>query len=299
MPDRAGLLRAAIAACLAIAAMAGAPPAQAQDLRHLGDFTWPTDRVVGLSAIHVYPGGEAFMAIGDQGWLLEGQFERTEGEITDITVDRLLPLIGHDGLPVAARRLPDWSDAEGLAVSPEGHFWVSFERWARVARYDDPTAPAGWIKDHPGFGEHPENRQLEALALHPDGRLYTFPERPTRDEFPIYRLEGRDWVIDGHIPVANRFAIVGADFAPDGSLYLLERRLVLGWWWRNRIRRLDIDDPNGVEVLWTSGWGEYDNLEGLSIWQNDADLRLTLVSDNNGNPNEPAQFVEFQMIASE
>ena len=39
-------------------------------------------------------------------------------------------------------------------------------------------------------------------------------------------------------PFAN---IVGADFADDGTLYLLERKLVVGIWWQSRIRRVRLE----------------------------------------------------------
>ena len=48
-------------------------------------------------------------------------------------------------------------------------------------------------------------------------------------------------------------------------------------------------------ILWTGERGEYDNLEGISVWQDEKGLRLTLVSDNNGSSDVPTEFVEFRL----
>ena len=269
---------------------------QADTLEHIATFEWPTDTIKGLSGLEVSANGVAFTAVGDRGWFLSGQFVREDGVIAGLDQLSYLPVLGNKGLPVAARRIGDQSDSEGLAIGPDGQTWVSFERWARVSRFDEVGATGNWIKDHETFREFRENRELEAVALHPNGDVYTFPERPTRAGFPIYRLRGDVWSVEGHIQSRNRFAIVGADFDEEGDLYLLERRLVLGLWWKNRVRRLRIDAPDDVEVLWTGGLGEYFNLEGIAVWRDDAGLRLTIVSDNNADPDEPTQFVEFRLI---
>ena len=74
----------------------------------------------------------------------------------------------------------------------------------------------------------------------------------------------------------------------------MERKLVVGLWWQNRIRRVRLDGSEDT-VLWTGERGEFGNLEGISVWQDERGLRLTLVSDNNGSKDEPTQFVEFRL----
>jgi len=218
-----------------LAAMLGTA-AQADRLEHLGTFEWPGDTVVGLSGLEVSPDGLAFVTISDRGWILSGRFEREDGLVSDVIIEDFKPILGLYGLPVSARRAGDLSDSEGLAVAPDGTYWISFERWAHVSRFEDPTAPAQFIKYHPDFSVFADNRQLEALALHPDGALYTFPENPLRAGFPMFRLDGDLWEIAGHVPAKNRFSIVGADFDDNGDLYLLERKLLLGLWWVLRFR---------------------------------------------------------------
>ena len=281
----------ALALILAFCASASA----AAELTLIGRYAWKTEAIVGLSGLEVTDDGSGFVAVGDRGWWLQGRFRRNGEEIEGVNIARLEPIIGQDGLPVAARRTIDWSDAEGLALSPDGTAWVSFERWAHVWRFDRPFSRAHWIKDHPTFSDHAENWQLEAMAVDPAGQVYVFSEKPLIEGFPIYRLnEDGIWSIDGYLPEQDVFAIVGADFDRDGTLYLLERKLVVGIWWQNRIRRVRLDGSLD-EAIWTSERGEFHNLEGLSVWRDARGLRLTLVSDNNASERNPTEFVEFRV----
>jgi hypothetical protein len=272
-----------------------AAPIAAQTLVQTGTFILQSRALVGLSALEVSDDGRVFTMLSDQGWYLSGRFEREKGVISGVEIDRYLPLLGHNGWPVAARRIADWSDAEGLAIGPAGEIYISFERWTRVMRYDGPQDTGTLIPPHPTFVDYPQNRQLESLALHPDGRLYAFSEAPLEEGFAIYKLAPEGWEITGYLPRTNLFAIVGADFDAQGRLFLLERRHFLGFLWQNRIRMLDVDAPDTIRTLWTSGMGDFDNLEGLAVWQDASGTRLTLVSDNNGMNSEITQFLDFEM----
>jgi Esterase-like activity of phytase len=212
-------LRPAAAAALAV--LAAAPGACAQGLEPAGRFTWATAAVTELSAIEVAGNGLDFVAVSDRGWLLRGRFDRQDGRIAGVQVGTLAPILGNDGLPVAARRVGDWADAEGLAVAADGSCWVSFERWAHVARYDGCTGAGQWIRDHPDFAALADNRQLEALAVDAQGVLYTLPEEPpeaSRDGgFTLWRLDPAGWAVAGQVPQADGFAVVGADFDDAGD----------------------------------------------------------------------------------
>lgn len=267
----------------------------AETLTLIGRYAWDTNSIVGVSGIEVTEDGAGFIAVADRGWWLSGTFERDGDRIKGVQIRRLEGIIGQDGLPVSARRLGDWSDAEGLALAPDQTAYVTFERWAHVWRFNRPFTRAQWIKDHPTFYDHADNWQLEAAAIDPEGRLYVFSEKPLIEGFPIYRLGDNGlFVIDGYLPERDVFAIVGADFADDGTLYLLERKLVVGLWWQSRIRRVRLDGSLD-EAIWTSERGGFDNLEGLSVWNDGQGLRLTMVSDNNGSERTPTEFVEFRL----
>jgi hypothetical protein len=272
-----------------------ASPLAADELEPLGSFEWDTELIVGLSGLEVSDDGTSFTAIGDRGFWLAGQFERKDGLISGIRIDDLRAILGNNGYPVAARQVGDWLDAEGLAIADDGTAWISFERWAHVSIYRDGLTGSGaWIEDHPTFYDHADNWQLEALAISPNGTLYAFSEKPLSEGFPIYRLDGGTWTIDGFLPEQDVFSIVGADFDTNGDLYLLERKLVVGLWWQNRIRRVRLDGSRD-EILWTGERGEYLNLEGIALWRDDIGLRMTLVADDNGDLDDPSQFVEFRL----
>ena len=276
-----------------ILALAQPLVAGAETLEFIGQFDLETEAVIGISGIEVSDDGMDFTTVSDAGWWFNGTFVREGGQIVDIIETTVAPILSSDGMPVAARRVGDWSDAEGLAVLPDGRLWVSFERWPRVARYDGIESNAHWIKDHATFYDHAENWQLEAVAVNPRGTVYAFSEKPLIEGFPIYRLAGKTWVIDGYLPEQDVFAIVGADFDENGDLYLLERKLVVGLWWQNRVRRVRLDGSEDI-VLWTGERDQFDNLEGISVWRDEKGLRMTLVSDNNGKK-LPTQFVEFRL----
>lgn len=268
------------------------------DIELTGTYEWQSASIVGISGLEVEDGGHAFQAIGDRGWYLSGHFERTHNSISGVDLRKYLPILGLDGWPASARRVGDWSDAEGLAIGPNGDMWIAFERWARVIRYTGPQDSGTLLQPHPSFSSYPDNRQLESLALDPAGILYAFAEAPLPEGFAIYKLENGSWAITGHIARRNRYSIVGADFDAQGQLYLLERRLVLGIWWQSRIRRLVVERPDVVTTLWTSRMGTYGNLEGIAAWQDGPITYLTVVSDNNGEAEEITQFLEFRVNES-
>ena len=78
---------------------------------------------------------------------------------------------------------------------------------------------------------------------------------------------------------------------------MLERQFTLIGF-RSRIRRFNLEAPDLAEaVLWTSYALQHDNLEGISVWTDPAgDVRLTLVSDDNFQPFQRSQVVEYILI---
>lgn len=271
-----------------------ASPVSSDGLEHIGTFEWDTDIVTGLSGIEVEDDGLTFAMVGDRGWWLEGQFLREGDSISGLNVDHVLPIIGIGGYPTAARRVNDWSDAEGLAIGPSGTIWISFERYARAWSYIAPDAQPEFTQDHPDFKQWDDNRQLEAIAVDGDGAFYAFPETAGPDGFPVYRHAGAGWEVIGHLPASDSFSVVGADFDDSGALWVLERKLAYFWWWQNRIRRVDVATMKD-EVIWTGKRGEFHNLEGIAVWRDEDGLRFTLVSDDNQSTREETQFVEFRL----
>lgn len=276
-------------------AAAGPPPG------YLGSFRWRMDdtRFGGISGLHIFAGGARFAAISDRGAWTEGRISRNAGgRITAVTAApmRLLRALGTE--PLAEGR----NDSEGLAIAPDGTAYVSFEGKgaARVLRYARLDGPAANLPVHPDFRRMQLNSALEALAIGPDGAIYTLPERSGREDrpFPVYRFLRGAWDQPFSLPRRDAFLPVSADVGPDGRLYVLERDFKGLSGFASRLRRFDLTE-RGIsreQELFTSSPGLHDNLEGLSIWRDGTGgLVATMVSDDNFRFFQRTELVEYAL----
>jgi len=188
-------------------------------------------------------------------------------------------------------------DAEGLATSPDGTFYISFERDHRVERFGA-RGPGETLPRGRPFDEMDSNGGFEALAIDSAGRLLALPERSgqiTRD-FPLWRFDGR-WSQIAVVPRRAAFLPVGADVGPDGRFYLLERAFP-GFGFRSQVRSFALT-PHGLadeRLHLQSALWQYDNLEGISVWRDDAGrIRLTMISDDNFKSFQSTQIVEYAL----
>jgi hypothetical protein len=112
------------------------------------------------------------------------------------------------------------------------------------------------------------------------------------------RIPGEDWTQAFTMPVDPEFAPVGADFGPDGKLYLLERAIYpFGFYSRVRVMTVEMEGVSGIETVLQTRLGTHGNLEGLSVWQDPAgQIRLTMVSDDNYLPFMRSQLVEYVLV---
>ncbi|MFQ5438100.1 MAG: esterase-like activity of phytase family protein [Paracoccaceae bacterium] len=272
---------------------------QAADLVLTGRLVWFDDRdhFGGFSAIEVDADGKSFLVVSDKGQTLAGVLERQGDKITGVTGGPLVPLLTRRGNGVKKRN----ADSEGLAMVPGGGFFVSFEGNHRIWRYANRSSVATPVGAHPDFRKLQVNSGLETLAIDAAGSVYAIPERSGAWEkpFPVYRLKNGRWDAELSVPRRGKFLPVGADFGPDGKFYLLERDFV---WYRgfaNRIRRFDLTETGfqNEQTLLTTAFGDYDNLEGLSVWRDtDGTIRLTTISDDNFNLLQVTEIVEFRLV---
>ena len=247
----------------------------------------------GLSGLEVSEDGATFTALSDRGMLFSGAFTRGDGAITGMAIDRATRLFGTGGGPLVGTR----NDPEGLAIGSDGTIHISFENRHRVDAYDAALSQVTPLPRAPEFLKLQPNSGLEALAIDPQDRLYAIPERSghVKRPFPVWRLEGDTWQEVFDIPRRPPFLPVGADFGPDGRLYLLERHFS-GLGFTSRVRAFTLDGDRITaeeEVLKTRTW-EYGNLEGLAVWQDATGaIRLTMVADDNFMDVLPSQVVEY------
>ncbi|MCK8463980.1 esterase-like activity of phytase family protein [Aliiroseovarius sp. S1339] len=250
----------------------------------------------GFSGIEVSDDGATFVALTDRGHITRGKLLRESGVITKVAHSKLKKLTSPRGIALRGA----WTDSEGLAVSPNGDVYVSFEVAHRITKYVRGQAKGQDIPDNPATKRMAGNSAQEALAIHPDGTLFMIPEGSDKQNNPhtLYRLRpgSKTWDTQFTIPRHRPFLPVGADIGPDGRLYVLERHLgsVLGF--TNRVRRFDIapDSLTNETILLQSKVGAHDNLEGLAVWRDqDGLIRLTMISDDNFMFFQVTEIVEY------
>ncbi len=282
---------------LIVLAAQSVPLAADPSAKEASRFVWQDEqpRFGGFSALELGPDGKGFVAVSDRGWIIQGQLERdNDGRITAIESGEMTALSPPDG-----RTWKSWeSDSEGLAIGPDGVAFVSFEGIHTVFRYSNLQGPAEALPKHPDFDGFIKNASLEALAIGPDGALYTMPERSGHKAraFPVYKFQDGRWEKVFTLPRRDEFLPVGADFGPDGKFYLLERRFQLIRGFANRVRRFTISDQGfqDEELVFESQAGRYYDLEGLSVWRDDGGLiRVTMISDDNFNFLQSTEIVEY------
>ena len=265
----------------------------------LTQFEWRIDDPLfgGLSAIDISADGRDVVVVTDRGAFAAGQILRDAGGlITDIRFAPFALLRGKEQAPLAKGR----TDSEGLAIAPDGSAYISFEGPARVLYYANLEGSAENLPDHPDFAKMQPNSALEALAIDAEGTLYTLPERSGAADrpFPIYRYKNGVWDQKLSLPREDGYLPVGADFGPDGRLYILLRNFHGIQGFSSKLVRMTVngDAIGPVQVLLQTPVGFHDNLEGVSIWRDaQGRLRASMVADNNFLPFLSSGIVEYTL----
>jgi hypothetical protein len=282
---------------LAALALAGTPSdAGAPQLVHDATVVWsePVGDFGGFSGMEITADGAGFVAITDRGHWATGRLRRAEGRLVGVELTGFGPLGAISGQPLSGRD----ANAESLALDDRGRAYVAFEDFHRVRRYDRIDGPAADVTAHPAFRRLQKNSGLEALAIDGEGTLYATPERSGAWErpFPVFRYRDGNWDTALSLPRSGRFLPTGADFGPDGRLYLVERDFRTFGGFRTRVRRFDLG-PAGFsagETLLETGWAELDNMEAISVWTDaEGRTRATLMSDDNFFPLQRTIFAEY------
>ncbi len=273
-------------------------PAHAASLELVSQLTLssPDARFGGLSSLELSQDGQAALMTTDQGAFVRARIIREEGKITAVSDINITMMIGKNAQPMTPFR----RDAEGLAVAQDGRIFVSFEGWHVVmdfASIDVQGFNLPRVDEMKGLAR---NSGLEALAIDEDGTLIAIPERSGDLNRPFPVLRFRDGVWDSRLSVSRSggFLPVGADFGPDGRLYVLERKFLGFWGFASRIRSYAMgeDALQDEETLLRTPAGTHHNLEGISVWAtSDGEIRVTMVADNNFWSRLRSELVEYRL----
>jgi hypothetical protein len=236
-----------------------------------------TSRFHGLSDLEVLPDGR-FISVSDEGDLVRGRLVLdSAGRLTGLSEVTLVPIMGANGQPLSGGKAD--SDAESLALWPNGDLMIGFERNHRIWLYPAKGGPPRPVP-HPDT-PFPENDGMEALAIDaaagPDA--YLVGREDTRETW-VCRLSG------GCTP--------GFKVATGGPPSLVSARPLPGGRWAFVLRDFKPGFGNTVELTLTDAKGRtletleikrpatVDNFEGVAaVPRPDGTIRFYLISDDN------------------
>jgi hypothetical protein len=268
----------------------------------------------GWSDLAVSADGAEILSISDEAhWLRAQLVYASNGDLVGAGDAEIAPMLNMQGQPMHGKE----GDAEGLTLERpndlHGTVAVSFERNVRIWRYDlskgfgaKPTnVPIGdWVKPlH-------DNKQLEAITLFKPGTLMAFAEmkvNPGDDLLAAIEAypnpggtpETRMLSVVPHDP----FAITSVANAPDGGLYLLERRFSILGGVGMELRHIPASEihegarMNGkVLVNLSFQDANIDNMEGLAVRRGPkGEILLYIISDDNYSPLQRTLLLMFEV----
>ena len=223
--------------------------------------------------------GANVQAVSDRGHWVRFRPVFSEGRLTSADRAATAPILNDAGTPVSK----GGQDAEDMTAGG----WMSFEGDHRIDRFDTPGGRVVETLRHPDWRKLRSNGGLEAVARDPQGRVWAIAERSgaKTTPFPVFIWDGAAWATK-RLPRADAYAITSATFAPDGAMYLIERRFRFLTGFRTRIRRVIWGAgqvPDFDEVILTLG-PSADNLEAAAFLTIEGRLHLLLAADDNFQP---------------
>lgn len=255
-------------------------------------------RFGGFSDLAVSADGSEILAVSDVArWLKARLTYNSAGDLSGLNGAEIAPMLGLDGKAIRGKL----GDAEGLTLERandlNGVAVVSFERDMRVWRYDLSkgftarpvnVAIGNWVQPLP------DNAQLEAVTLIRPDTLVVFAEsrlgsEDIRAAFEVYpgqaRASTRTLSVIPHEP----FSVTSAANAPDGGIFLLQRRFSMLGGVGMELRQVAASELHeGArlqgEVLANLSFQDsnIDNMEGLAVRRGaNGETLLYVISDNN------------------
>ena len=258
--------------------------------------------------------GSEILSISDEAhWLRAHLTYDANGDLAGANSAEIAPMLDMGGRALRGKE----GDAEGLTLERPGDLYgtvaVSFERDVRVWRYDlshgleaKPTnVPIGrWV------GALHDNQQLEAITLWKPDTLLAFAETKVNEGDDLLgAMEA--YPGNGTTPATHMlsvvphdpFAITSVANAPDGGLYMLERRFSFLGGLGMEIRHIapgEIHEGarlNG-EVLAELSFQDanIDNMEGIAVRRGPkGETFLYIISDDNYSSVQRTLLLMFEV----
>ena len=232
----------------------------------------------GISALHVEPDSNRFIAATDRGSWVRGRIVYRDGKPAAVADAEVAPILGVDGRPLAAR---GWFDVESLAER-DGILYVGIERAEQIVRFDyrrDGLRARGQPIDVPAdFKTFTFNKSLECLAAPQGalaGRLIVVTEHSLDSAGNLRSFVlGADQVTRFGVRRSDDFDVSDCTALSQDELLLLERRASPARGIAIRIRRIPIADiKEGAVVDGRSMFDadlafQIDNMEGIGVHRN-------------------------------
>ncbi|MGO4406926.1 esterase-like activity of phytase family protein [Bosea sp. RAF48] len=265
-------------------------------------------RFGGFSGLARLNGGRDLVSVTDRGYWLTAKVVSQSGRPAGLDDVEMAAILGASGRPLARSGL---FDTESLCIA-DGLAYVGIERRHEIVRFDwageGVEARARSVPVPPEIKRLPRNRGLEALGVVPvgplKGALVAIAERSGKEDEPTLGA-----ILGGPQPGLFRVArhdgydITDLAFLPSGDMLLLER------WYQPlrgvgmRMRRIAGRDirpgalADGPRLIEADLGYEIDNMEGLSVHQENGRTVLTLISDDNFSFLQRTVLLEFELVA--
>lgn len=240
--------------------------------------------------------GPRMIAVSDTGWWMLAELEDGPRGLVPRNAG-FAPMRDEDGSTFDKAG----GDAEGLAVR-DGNLVVSFERDHRLMFHIE-QGQLGDTVNHAGFERLGSNKGLEALAVSPDGWVFAIAEAPTGKAHPMFKLRHSGEIVELSLPHVEPYFVTGADFGPDGRLYVVLRDYNPFFGVSIAIHRYDLDEDGLPDPSTRWEMAEFDtasgmdNMEAIALWQDGEGMtHLTLLSDDNFNSLQRTLLVDFEVL---
>jgi len=265
-----------------------------------GPFEWrgglelssTEEKFGGLSGLTLSADCTGLLAVSDAGRWFRGRLAYDGASLAGMSDAELAPMLDAKGRPPASKAR---ADAEALADLGGGKYLVGFESRPRIGTYD--IGGSGFearfqLMRSPGeIRTGPGNQELEAVGR-VGGGFIAISEFNADAQGNI-----RAWLWNAGRTAAfsvkrrEDYKITDLAVLPDGGILTLERSFGSSLLPGMAIRRFaasTIADGGTVEPeLLFAGRAPYyaiDNMEGIAVCTKDGETRVTIVSDNNFNP---------------